>query len=144
MKPAVRIGICRIMHESNGFSPVKVDRTHFEKIGGIIAGEEILQIEGRDDEIQGFVRTLHSSDREIEIIPMISASGFAGGFISAELVGYLENQLRGLLREAGSLDGLLFALHGSMASEEIDDLESFFLRIVREEKGHALPVVCTL
>ena len=143
MKSGLRIGICRIMHEANGFSPVEVDRACFEKIGGILAGKELMRYEGCNDEIQGFVRVLESAEWDIEIIPMISASGFAGGYIAAGLVAYLEQQLRRMLREAGPLDGMLFALHGSMASAKIHDLEAFFLRIVREEKGNTMPVVCT-
>ena len=140
-----RIAICRFEHEANTFSALDAGLEQFQNtVGGILIGEELLNQADRRDEITGFLNVLGSTEETTEILPLISASGFAGGNVTAEVVSYLEDNLRRLLREAGVLDGFLFALHGAMASKDIPDLEGYFLEIVREEIGNEIPLVCTL
>jgi microcystin degradation protein MlrC len=139
-----RVGILRIMHESNSFNPVKTDLDHFRAMEGILIGDEVLGPNSRSDEITGFLRVLSACPDDVEIVPLLSASGFAGGNIAQEVVTYLDETLRRLLRQAGPLDGLLVALHGAMASDQIDDLESHFLAILRDQTRADIPLVCTL
>jgi microcystin degradation protein MlrC len=139
----LRIAILRIMHESNCFSPLRPDLAHFRTIEGVQVGQDLLAPSQRMDEITGFLEVL-SSVREVEVVPLLNASGFAGGNVTEEVVTYLEETLRRLLRDAGKLDAILVALHGAMASDRIDDLESYFLEILRQEKGSVIPIVCTL
>ena len=140
-----RIAICRFEHEANTFSSLEAGLEQFQStVGGILIGDELLNQTDRSDEIKGFINILRSSEEEIEIVPLLSASGFAGGNVTAEVVSYLESNLRQLLHEAGDLDGFLFALHGAMASKKIFDLEGYFLGIVREVLGDEIPLVCTL
>jgi len=140
-----RIAICRFEHEANTFSALDAGLEQFQNtVGGILIGEELLNQPDRSDEIKGFLNILGSSEKAIEMVPLLSASGFAGGNVTAEVVSYLEDNLRRMLRESGELDGFLFALHGAMASKEIPDLEGYFLGIVREELGDEIPLVCTL
>ncbi len=138
-----RVAILRIMHESNGFSPIRPDLNHFKTIEGIQIGRDMLAPSQRMDEITGFLEVL-SSVHDVEVVPILNASGFAGGNVTEEVVTYLEETLRQILREAGHLDAILVALHGAMASDRIDDLESHFLEILRQEKGSDIPIVCTL
>ncbi len=139
-----RIAICRIMHESNGFSSIEADLTHFENIGGILVGSEVMTKMDYHDEITGFLKAIKESKKNVEVIPLLSTAGLAGGNVAAESLHYFEEILRRKLSEAGYLDGILFALHGSMSSKDIPDLEGHFLKIVREVKGEIIPVVCSL
>ncbi len=140
-----RIAICRFEHEANTFTLLEAGLEQFQNtVGGILLGDELLHQTERSDEITGFLKILGSSEEAIEIVPLISASGFAGGNVTAEVVSYLEENLRRMLRETGDLDGFLFAMHGAMASKEIFDLEGYFLGIVREVLGDDIPLVCTL
>ena len=50
----------------------------------------------------------------------------------------------GSAKEAGQLDGVLLALHGSAASESHCDLEGDLLSTVRSLVGEAIPIVATL
>ena len=58
-----RIGICRIMHESNSFVLPETSLEDFRQIGGILLGEEILQRPDRQDEIAGFVEVLGRTNK---------------------------------------------------------------------------------
>lgn len=139
-----RIGICRILHESNSFISGETSLADFRTYGGILLGAEVLDCPDRRDEIAGFLQVLRRADEHIETVPFLSTGGFASGLISAEMVDYLGRALRQALRGAGELDGILFALHGAMASADIPDLDGHFLEIVRQHAGADIPVVCTL
>ncbi len=139
-----RIALIRIMHESNSFSCIEAGLSHFTKVGGILVGDEILSHNDRRDEVTGFLRTIESSTENIEAVPFLSASGLAGGNVAPEAVRHLEEILRRALETSGPLDGVLVALHGSMSSADIPDLEGYFLEIIRQEKGPSIPIVCTL
>ncbi len=118
--------------------------SHFENVGGVVIGDDILKGRGRRDEVTGFLKAIKESPEDVEIIPLISVFGLAGGNISAEAVRFLEKILREGLREAGRLDGILFAFEGAMASADIPDLDTHFLRIARAETGETVPFVCAL
>jgi len=137
-----RIGICLIMHESNGFSAIEAGLDHFRNVGGIRIGDEMLDVGDCQDEITAFLEVLDIEG--VTPVPLIGAAGFAAGNVSADAVEYLSDALRKSFQQAGQLDGVLFALHGSMSSVDIPDIESHFLQIVRDHVGDCVPVVCTL
>lgn len=142
--PRFRIGIGRIMHEANGFSPSEAGLFHFKELSGVVVGEEVLVGRESRDEITGFLQAIESTDEAIELVPLINVNDFAGGNVSAEALDYLEKAFRAGLRNSGDLDGILFALHGAMSSAHIPDGDGYLLQVVREEKGAAIPVVCSL
>ena len=140
----LRIALLRIMHESCTFCSWQSDIESFKNNGGLLLGSEILTHPERYDEVRGFLDVVTASDTNVEMVPLISADGWAGGAVSADAVQYFEENIRYSLRRAGKLDGVFFALHGAMASDHIPDLDGHFLEIVREEVGKTIPVVCTL
>jgi len=144
MRSQLRIAVCRIMHEANSFATTEVDLPDFENVGGVLVGSEVLTNTNRDDEIAGFRNVLEACDDNMEVVPLLSVSGFAGGNVAANVVRYFDEILRRELRESGDLDGICFALHGAMASADIPDLEGYFLEVLRQEKGEAIPVVVSL
>jgi len=144
MRSQLRIAVCRIMHESNSFATTEAELPDFKNVGGILMGSEVLTSTDRDDEIAGFRNVLEAWNENIEVVPLLSVSGFAGGHVAANAVCYFDEILRGKLRESGDLDGICFALHGAMASADIPDLEGHFVEVVRQEKGETIPVVVSL
>jgi microcystin degradation protein MlrC len=140
-----RVAICRIMQESNGFLLEEDGLDHFEKTQGILIGDQALEaLHERDDELKGFVHSIEASGIEVEIVPILNTSGFAGGLIAAEAVEYFDSVLRDQFHSTGSLDGVFMALHGAMASADNPDLDGHFLNIVRQVLGNAIPIVCSL
>ena len=140
----LRIGIARIMHESNSFSAVDTDIGHFRAVGGVLIGPEVLERKGHRDEITGFLDVIQGVHDRVEVVPLLSADGFAAGNVTMAAVQELEDLLRRMLQQAGRLDGILFALHGAMSSAVIPDLDGHLLQLVRREVGESIPVVCTL
>ncbi len=144
MSSQFRIAICRIFHGSNSFSTFETDLTHFKNVSGILVGNDVLEKLDRNDEVTGFLNTIKTSEENIEVIPLLSVFGLAGGNVSTETVRSIEETLRQELSKSGCLDGMLFAFEGAMASAEITDLEGHFLHIARQEKGEAIPIICAL
>ena len=82
-----RIAICRFEHEANTFSSLDAGLEQFQNtVGGILIGDDLLNQADRSDEIKGFMNVLGSSEEAVEIVPLISASGFAGGNVTAEII----------------------------------------------------------
>jgi len=55
---------------------------------------------------------------------------------------YLKDELLNRVKDAGSIDGVLLALHGSMVTGELDDPEGELLSALRQHLGQ-IPVVAT-
>lgn len=139
----LRIGIGGLWHESNTFCPVTTPLSDFSSYSGILVGDQILE-SGRDgDEVAGAVGVL-GRDGRTDIVPLLSAEALPAGHITDDAVRCLGDTLRGQLRKAGRLDGICFALHGAMSAESTADLDGYFLKLLREELGSDIPVVCSL
>ena len=139
----LRIGIGRFWHESNTFSPVPATIEDFVSYGGIAVGAEVLEYRDRHDEVAGFVGILDQK-AGVEVVPLLSAGALPSGPVAQEAVDFLGHALRMRLREAGPLDGVCLALHGAMSGVNIEDLDGYFLRVVREEVGAEVPIVCPI
>lgn len=139
-----RIGVCKLMYETNSFSAREVDLSYFKAPGRVHIGSALFEQSQSRCELTGFLNACKVSGQDIEVVPLLSKDDDAQGNVTAESVGYLEELLRSTLREAGPLDGILLALHGAMASAEVPDLDGHFLKIVRQETAGTIPVVCTL
>ncbi len=139
-----RIGIARLWHESNSFSPAPADIVDFETYqGGTMVGDAMLEQPDRSDEITGFVDVL-SPDKNTQIVPLLSAGALPSGLISRAAARHLEVTLRDRLRAAGPLDGVCIAPHGAMSAEDIDDFDGHLMRIVRDHLGPEAPMVAAL
>ena len=133
------------MQESNSFLLDQDGIEHFENYEAVLLGDQLLaELDQRNDEIRGFVDALRTSPANLEIVPVLSASGHAGGLLTAEAVRHFTDIVRSRLQQAGHLDGFLFALHGSMASADDSDLEGYFLDVVRQTLGPDIPIVASL
>ena len=139
-----RIGVGKISQEGNSFAALETSLSDFESYGGLLVGHEVLDQPERRDEVTGFVKAIESGGEDFEVIPLISTEALPSGSVAVDAVRSLDETLRGVLREAGELDGILFSLHGAMASAAIPDLDGHYLEIIRREKGEDIPMVCTL
>lgn len=137
-----RIGVGGFWHESNSFCPVPTHLEDFLSYSGILVGSEIPE-SGRRDEVAGAVEVLQRDGR-IEIVPLVSAEALPAGHITDAAVDRLSDLVRRQVRDSNGLDGICFTLHGAMRAESTTDLDGHFLRILREETGNDVPIVCAL
>lgn len=139
----MKIFIGEICQETNTFCPVLTDLDFFRR-GFLFERETIRkELRGTATEINGFYTVLEKYP-DVEIIPGIAAWAVTYGKITTEAFNALVGRLLELLGEAGPVDGVLLAMHGSMAAEEIDDCEGYILEQVRKKVGSDALIVSSL
>ncbi len=142
-----RIAYARICQESNALSPVPTTLHDFES-AHYLTGADLLAATTKGPELAGFFKRAELAGfmravgerSEIEAVPLLSAWASSGGPLSRECFDTLEQRLVAMLREAGPIDGMYFALHGAMGVEGLRDPESQLLRAVRSVIGE-VPLV---
>ena len=82
--------------------------------------------------------------RSVQVEPLIVATACPSGPLTVACYAQLKSELLARLRAAMPVDGLMLALHGAAAAENVDDIEGDLLTVVREIVGTELPVVVTL
>ncbi len=138
----MRIAVGLIMHEADIFSPLKATledcrQTH------LLFGEDMLRFHrGRETELNGIIKV---ADKEgITLFPTVSTMPIPNGVFANETYSFLKQELLDRLARIKDLDGVLLVLHGSAATEDLDDAEGDLLEAVRNLVGGTIPVVGTL
>jgi microcystin degradation protein MlrC len=137
----LRIAYGRIFHEANTYSPVPTTRKDFDRLG-VLEGEALAKAASLGGvelaefmphaELTGFVQAARAAGG-VTTVPLLSALAVPGGPLTRECFDELLGRLLDRLREAGPVDGVYLALHGSMEVEGLGEApEAVVLRRVRE------------
>jgi microcystin degradation protein MlrC len=138
----MRVAVGQLMQEVNHFSPVPTTTEQFE-LFGIRCGQELVEHYARAGELAGFCQVAQE-ERDLELVPTLAAWAMPGGKLDRQTFLSLTGRLLDELRKAGSVDGILLALHGAMSSEDEFDVEGALLERIRNEWGWGIPIVITL
>lgn len=136
-----RVFTASFMHETHSFSPVPADLDSFQRTGYHLA-EAIPSYFGGTRTELGAVLVL-AERHGWELIHPVSASTTPSGTVTQEAFEHVVGLILDGLRAAGSVDGILLALHGAMVTEEFQDAESELLRRVRAVVGMEVPIAVT-
>jgi len=134
--------VAMLSHETNMFSPVKTELRHFKERELYYGEEMFAALKGTKTSIGGFMDAAKANN--IELVPTVAASAMPSGLVTADAYRTLKEKILDGTKAAGTVDGVVAALHGSMAVEGIGNAEGDFLRDVRRIVGLRTPVVCTL
>ena len=138
----MRIGLAQIIQESNTFVPFKTTLDHFSA-QYIRQGEDVLkEVDSVKIELTGMLNVLENNNATP--IPLLATHGSCGGPLTRECFGTLLEFLVQEIKSAHRLDGLLLALHGSMAAEDQEDCESEILNRVRQLLPKETPIGVSL
>ena len=120
MTHAIAIG--SIFVECNHFGGIPADLESFRR-SELFHGDEVL------DRTTGTVGGLLSvlRDRAVSIKPLLVASACPSGSVTSECYRQLKRELLDRLRCSLPIDGILLALHGSAAVDDVGDLEGDLL-----------------
>ncbi len=138
-----RIGLIQILQETNCFNPVLTVRGDYENFG-VGRGREVLTRYGHVGELEGFLAGLKQWTGRVTPVGVLRLQAWSGGPAAKSTQAWFARLLRGELRRAGRLDGLLVALHGAMMGAGQPDMDGWILEAIRGIVGPALPVVATL
>ena len=138
----MRIAISQIIQESNSFAPFMTTREHFAA-QYIRTGAQVLdELGGAKVEITGMISVL--SRAGVEVVPLLATHGSCGGPLTRSCFDSLLGDLLGEVRRAGAVDGILLALHGSMAADDENDCESEILEKLRALLPGGTPIGVSL
>ncbi|MFP3896133.1 MAG: M81 family metallopeptidase [Anaerolineales bacterium] len=136
-----RVMIGGIMHETNTFNPELTTLKEFKQRALFYGDEMIAKRRGTNTELGGFIEGLKKDN--VEVVPSMFANARPSGLVTeAALQAFLDTTL-GIL-QSHSVDGILLALHGAMATQEHDDAEGYLLQRLRETIDSDVPIVITL
>ncbi|MBN8609317.1 MAG: M81 family metallopeptidase [Deltaproteobacteria bacterium] len=145
----LRIAYGRLFHEANARSPVLTERADFDRMHHL-AGDELARACGlRGTELKSFMphaeltgfRQAARLAGNVETVPLTSALAVPGGPLSRACWNEMTGELLDALRDAGRLDGVYLALHGSMEVEGLDEApEAWLLREVRRVVGSKVKI----
>lgn len=135
-----RILIAGCAQEVSTFNPVPSTYEDFS----VARGAEILeQAVGKNSEIAGAVEVFQA-DGDVEIIPTFKAGATSAGSLDASGWERLSGEFLDSLKPfAGAVDGVFFAMHGSMCANGETDPEGYLLEQSRKILGEEVPIVYT-
>ena len=140
----LRLAYGRLFHEANAYSPLRTTRADFERFHHVeddalaacttLRGAELERFMPHA-ELTGFRQAARLAGN-VATVPLQSSLAVPSGPLTREAWDDLTGALLGRLAEAGSLDGVYLALHGSMQVEGLDEApEAQLLRRLRERVG---------
>ncbi len=140
----LRLAYGRLFHEACAFSPLTTTRADFERMHRM-AGAELAaacRVRGKElvgylahAELTGFVQAARRAGG-VQTVPLASSLAVPSGPLAKDCFEWLCDDLVRRLREAGEVDGVYLALHGSMEVVGLDEApEGVLLRRVREALG---------
>lgn len=137
-----RIGIAGLLHESNMFVSTVTTRQDFIDTSLAIGAAVIDKWRGTHHELGGF---LDGADRYgFEPVPLLAAVAMYAGPLTHDTFDGLLNDMLQSVRDAGPLDGLLLALHGSTVAINHPDADGQIAASIRQLVGPDMPIVMTL
>ena len=129
-----------IWHETNSFCPVGTDLGAFRRFA-LVEGDALLTAyEGTNTEIGGFVAEARRQD--FELVPTLFAGAIPSGLVNRTALDHLTDAVVARA-ERRDFDGVLFAIHGAMVAEGIDEADAYVLQRLRDAIGGDIPLVVT-
>lgn len=139
----MRVGLIQVTQETSSFNPTLTTLADFESFG-IYEGQEILDHLSGTGLVGGYLAGVEQSGVDVATVPIIRGAARSGGRLSGEAFKFFDDKIRGGLRDAGGLDGLVMLLHGAASAEGLDDVEGALLRTARNAVGPSLPLALML
>jgi microcystin degradation protein MlrC len=142
----MRIAVASFSHETCTFCPRPTTVEDFEA-GKVLYGEDVLESRrGIPSYINGFIKAAEG-ETDVELVGILSASrsrgGSSGSWLTEECFDKYSMGIADGLKKAGSLDGVLLALHGAMAATGHLKPEAEIVRRARAAVGD-IPIMVTL
>lgn len=133
------IALGSIFIECNHFGGTPADLETFQR-GQLDYGADILCYQSGT--VGGMLQALRKGSAEIH--PLLVASACPSRHITQACYQQLKDELLTRLNKALPVQGVLLALHGAAAAEDVGDIEGDLLQSVRSLVGSSIPVVATL
>jgi microcystin degradation protein MlrC len=138
----MKIGLGGFGHETITFWPGVTDLAAFERVA--LHGRDVIEkSRGTNTAMGGFVDILESEG--VDMLPVCTVMGGATATVADAVYDfYVDRMTRTFAASASSLDGILLALHGAMATQSRRDPETDAVREIRRVVGPDMPIMVAL
>ena len=145
----MRIVVGGIAHETSTFTPVTTTLASYEQRFLLRDDDILTTFRDTNTVIGGFIdgANTHSFD----LVPTLYAVAHPSGPTPRDLFDRLLNEMLQRIADAGDMDGVLLALHGSMVvgnldvpGDGLDDAEGHLLAMIRQQVGEDVPIIAQL
>ena len=137
----MRIAVAQVIQETCSFTPTPTTIERFRDVG-LREGRDVLDGVALTSALHGFLDAV-GRRTGCRIVPILDASAVAGGPLTSNTLGYLEERLLANLRSSGPIDAMYLSLHGASAADGEPDVEGHLLESVRARLGRRVPVVAS-
>lgn len=131
-----------IYHESHSFSNVATDLESFRRVLLLEGQDSIDQLRNTTSEMAGFIEGAERFG--FEMIPTLWAWGLSTAPVQTDTLERFLSIVEKAISGVGTVDGILFALHGAMVAEHALDGDGYVLSKFRQFVGEQVPIVITL
>ena len=121
-----RVLVGAMNHESNSFNPIIAGEEDFL----VLRGAEVLARRKENDTLTGILDTLEQAG--YEPVPTVFASAVPNGLVDKAFCEKLRLEILDMARQAGKIDAICFALHGSMTDANYEEAEGPLLEGLRQ------------
>ncbi|NLK08418.1 MAG: M81 family metallopeptidase [Firmicutes bacterium] len=134
----MRIAVGGMSHETNTFTDLKTPLSAFQ----VVEGDAIFTISDAvaNTSLEGIIEVLQKAD--VTIIPTLYAQTLPSGPIEKGAYDDLKRRLLKGMQDAGKLDAVVLAMHGSMFIDKLGDGDGDLLQAVRDTVGSDVPIFC--
>lgn len=140
----MNIMIAEFMHETNTFHTQKTELSDFAGYEYLTGRKVIPHFHHVKNEMGGFLDVLDKYADEVAVISGPAAQATPGGTVKQDVYDTFLADLKSAVGQAPKLDGVLFAMHGAMVTEQFEDGEGEMLEELRKLVGEKIPVFVTL
>ena len=132
-----RILVGAMNHESNSFNPIIAGEEDFL----VLRGQQVLARRKNNDTLTGILDTLEQAG--YEPVPTVFASAVPNGLVDVTFCQNLRQEILEMAKNAGHIDAICFALHGSMTDAAYEEAEGPLLEGLRQNVPH-IPIFVAL
>jgi microcystin degradation protein MlrC len=136
----MRVAIGGYLVACNTFATQRMGLDRFQR--AMLGGDAVLRLARGEGALGGFAQA--ARERGWEVAPLYFVFPGIAGKITDEAHEWTRQEFVKTLRQAGKLEGIFLQLHGTAASDRLEDCEGDFLAAVREVVGDHTPIIASL
>jgi microcystin degradation protein MlrC len=136
----MRVAIGGFLAAVNTFATQQMGLERFQR--AMMRGDAVLRLARGESAFGGFVEGAQARNWEIAPLPFVFP-GIAGK-ITDDAYAWTRDEFLTAIRAAGRLDGIFLQMHGTAASNSIEDCEGDLLSAIRATVGEHTPLIVSL
>ncbi|HZP44868.1 MAG TPA: M81 family metallopeptidase [Candidatus Binataceae bacterium] len=136
----MRVAIGGYLVAANSFATQRIPLERFRR--AMLRDEAVMRLAGGDGALGGFAQAARRLGWEV--VPLRFVFPGLAGKIPDDAHEWAKQELLDAIRAAAPLDGVFLQMHGTAASDRLDDCEGDLLAAVRNLVGPQTPVIVSL